>query len=78
VRERHAARLDADECDLLEVGVALDDLVRNPRQRPPDRLGVEKDLSGRDPRLAQRRPVLEDGLRADSFIRLLSGLTGPS
>jgi hypothetical protein len=41
LRERHAARVNADERDPLEVGVALDDLVRNPRQRALDRLGVE-------------------------------------
>jgi len=39
--ERHAAGVDADERDLREVGVALDDLVRDPRQRLGDRLGIE-------------------------------------
>jgi hypothetical protein len=34
--------VDADERDPREVGVALDDLVRDPRQRLRDRLGVEK------------------------------------
>jgi hypothetical protein len=33
--------VDADERDLVEVGVALDDLVRDPRQRLRDRLGIE-------------------------------------
>jgi hypothetical protein len=33
--------VDADERDPREVGVALDDLVRDPRDRLPDRLGVE-------------------------------------
>jgi hypothetical protein len=33
--------VDADEGDLGEVGIALDDLVRDPRQRPRDRLGIE-------------------------------------
>jgi hypothetical protein len=33
--------VDADERDLREVGVALDDLVRDPRQRLGDRLGIE-------------------------------------
>ena len=42
LRERDAARVDADEGDLREVGVALDDLVRDPRQRLRDRVGVEK------------------------------------
>jgi hypothetical protein len=44
LRERHAARVDADQRDALEVGVALDDLVGDPRQRFGDRLGVEEDL----------------------------------
>ena len=44
LRERDAARVDADERDLREVGVALDDLVRDPRQRLLDRLGVEDRL----------------------------------
>jgi hypothetical protein len=33
--------VDPDERDLREVGVALDDLVRDPRQCLRDRLGVE-------------------------------------
>jgi hypothetical protein len=41
LRERHAARVDADEGDLAEVGIALDDFVRDPRQRLGDRLGIE-------------------------------------
>src|SRR6266550_3038001 len=40
VRERHAARLDADERDAGEIGIRLDDLVRDPRQRPPERVGI--------------------------------------
>jgi hypothetical protein len=31
LRDRDAARLDADECDLAQVGVRLDDLVRDAR-----------------------------------------------
>jgi hypothetical protein len=34
--------VDADEGDLPEVGVPLDDLVRDPRQRLRDRVGVEQ------------------------------------
>jgi hypothetical protein len=41
LRERDAARVDADERDPIEVGVALDDLVGDPRQCLADRLGVE-------------------------------------
>jgi hypothetical protein len=47
LRKRHAARVDADERDPGEIGVALDDLVRNPRQRLRDRLGIEDGRSCR-------------------------------
>jgi hypothetical protein len=39
--------VDADERDPLEVAVALDDLVRDPRQRALDRLGIEDSLGFR-------------------------------
>jgi hypothetical protein len=42
--DRDAARVDADEGDALELGIPLDDLVRDPRQRPVDRLGIEDSL----------------------------------
>jgi hypothetical protein len=41
LRERHAAGVNADQRDPAEVRVALDDLVRDPRQRLGDRLGIE-------------------------------------
>ena len=41
--DRDAARVDADERDRVEVVVALDDLVRDPGERPADRLLVEQD-----------------------------------
>ena len=41
--ERHAARVDADERDRLEVVVALDDLVRDPGERSCDLFGVQED-----------------------------------
>jgi len=47
LRERDAACVDADERDPGEVGVALDDLVRDPRQRLGDRLGIENGRSCR-------------------------------
>jgi hypothetical protein len=47
LRERDAARVDADERDLRQVGVALDDLVRDPRDRLRDRLGIENGRSCR-------------------------------
>jgi len=45
--ERDASRLDADERDGLEIVVAFDDLVRDPRQRPADRLVVEQEVRRR-------------------------------
>ena len=33
-RQRHAAAADADQRQLLDAAVALEDLVRDPRQRP--------------------------------------------
>jgi hypothetical protein len=50
LRERDAARVDPDEGDLREVGVALDELVRDPRQRLRDRLGIEDGRSRRSVR----------------------------
>ena len=44
LRERDAARVDADEGDPLEVVRLLDDLVRDAGERPLDRLPVEDDL----------------------------------
>src|SRR5436305_7154448 len=41
--ERDAAGMDPDEGDRIEIGVALDDLVRNPGERPVDVVAVEKD-----------------------------------
>jgi hypothetical protein len=58
LRERDAARVDPDERDSLEVRVALDDLVRDPRERALDRLGVEDGLRWR-------------GLRAQGALRAL-------
>jgi hypothetical protein len=42
--DRDTARMDADQGDALEVGVALDDLVRDPGERALDRLGIEDSL----------------------------------
>jgi hypothetical protein len=76
VCERDAARVDADEGNLFQVGITLDDLVRDPGERPVDRLAVEENL------LAGSRPDQGAGgiagLRAAFDIGLLSGLTGPS
>jgi hypothetical protein len=51
--------VDADQGDPLELRVALDDLVRNPRQRALDRLGIEDGLGLR-------------GLRAQSALAVLT------
>jgi hypothetical protein len=63
LRQRNAARLNADERDAVEVMVLLDDLVRDPDDRAAKRLSVQQNLRA----LELRRQK-----------RLLSGLTGPS
>src|SRR5579862_137043 len=45
--DRHAARVDTDERDVVEILVPFDDLVRDAAQRPRDRLGVEQKLRRR-------------------------------
>jgi hypothetical protein len=57
--------VDADEGHALEVGVALDDLVRDPRQRALDRLGIENGLRFRGSGRAQG--ALRALLTFDSF-----------
>jgi hypothetical protein len=76
LRERYAARVDADERDVVELGVRLDDLVGDPRERPRKRVGVEEDLLGGDSGGAQG--AASRFVRAGSVIRLLPGLTGPA
>jgi hypothetical protein len=56
--------VDADQRDPLELGIALDDLVRDPGQRPLDRLGIEDSLGFR-------------GLRAQGALRALLTLLTP-
>src|ERR687888_208840 len=46
LRERHAAGVDADERDVVEVGVPFDDLVGDPGERPVEGGLVEEDLPG--------------------------------
>src|SRR5207237_9526162 len=46
LRERHAAGVDADERDLVEVGVPLDDLVGDPGERPGEAVLVQEGLPG--------------------------------
>jgi hypothetical protein len=62
--QRDAAGVDADEGDATEVGVPLDDLVGDPRQRLRDRVGVEQRARGRG--LGGYRP-LRANLTFDSF-----------
>jgi hypothetical protein len=50
--------VDPHQCDALEVRVCLDDLVRDPRERALDRLGIEDSLGFR-------------GLRAQGALRAL-------
>ena len=47
LRDRDAARVDADEREPVELGVPLDDLVGDPPERPRHRVLVEQDLLGR-------------------------------
>ena len=76
LRERHAARLDPDEGDFVQARVRLDDLVRDARERPRERVGVEEDLPGCLHRAHGAGGVA--GIRACAVIRLLPGLTGPA
>ena len=67
VRERHAAGLDADERDAGEIGICLDDLVRDPRQRPAERISIEENGSRRGLHCAHGACRV-DGLRAARLI----------
>ena len=75
--ERHPARVDADERDVRDLVVALDDLVGDPRERPRDRLLVEEQLLGREADLTHRPRAVAGRVMACVIVRLLSGLSGP-
>jgi hypothetical protein len=62
--------VDPDQRDPRQVGIALDDLVRDPGERPLDRLGIENGL-----RCGGLRA--QSALRVGATLRLLSGLSGP-
>jgi hypothetical protein len=47
LRERNTAGVDPDQREARQVGVALDELVRDPGQRLRDRISVEDDLGFR-------------------------------
>jgi hypothetical protein len=66
--ERHAAAVDADERDGVQVVVPLDHLVRDARECALDRLSVEDDLPCRHARLGQRAGRVA-GVRPCSVIR---------
>jgi len=55
--------VDPDERDALELRVALDDLVRDPRQRAFDRLGIEDSL--------RFRGLSASGVACDAAFRTL-------
>src|SRR6266511_1236527 len=63
VREWDAARVDADQRDRLEVGVALDDLMGDAVERAFQRLRVEENSLGRGRlcRLGHRTPFQPQG-----------------
>ena len=48
-RQRHAAFADADERELVDRAVALDDLVRDARQRPLHAVGIHDYRHGGPP-----------------------------
>jgi len=56
--------VDADQRDLLELGIPLDDLVRDPRERAINRLVIEDSLRWRGVR---RYGALRALLTFDSF-----------
>ena len=43
---RHAARPDADQRELLDAAIALENLVRDARERPRHAVGVHHDGHG--------------------------------
>ena len=67
MRERDAASLDADERDSRQIRIGLDDLVRDPRQRPAQGVRIEENRSRRDLHRAHEACKV-DGLQAGSFI----------
>ena len=67
VRERYTARLDAHERNAAEIGICLDDLVRDPRERPAERISIEQDGSRRGLQCAHGAGRV-DGFRAARLI----------
>ena len=65
--------MDADQRDALEVGIPLDDLVRDPGQRALDRLGIENDFRLKGVR---GQPALRALLTVDSFPASLDRVKG--
>jgi hypothetical protein len=72
--EGHPARVDADESGALELGIALDDLVSDPRDCPAERVCIEEKPFAVAALFGRRGRWIWD---VRSHQRLLSGLTGP-
>jgi hypothetical protein len=68
--------VDADQGHAVELRVALDDLVRDPGERPLDRLGVEEDLLGGDPRAQRRAGSVDAAVIRNSFPASLDRVKG--
>ena len=66
--DRDAAGVDPDEGDVAEIVVALDDLVRDPRERALEAFGVQQCLDRRRSGRCVLIPL---------FTPILSGLSGP-
>ena len=62
VGERHAAGVDADERERVEIGVALDQLVSDSGERPLDCRGVEQESWPHRGRSAASSSLLLSGL----------------
>ena len=70
--DRDAAGVDADEGDLAEVVVALDDLVRDPRERALEAFGVQQCLD----RMAVGKVRAHSPVHSHPFRPLWTGLKG--
>ena len=76
--ERHAAGLEADQRELVEAVVALDDLVGHPPERPVHVVGVHHPGPGHENApVGGRGPALAFGHRPGRLL-VRAGLTGPA
>ena len=44
--QRYATRADADERQLVDAAIPFENLVRDPRERPPDAVGIHHNGHG--------------------------------